>query len=52
MYQSIVEHYFSVEVTHNLRIVLMNNTPLKNSLLITIIIHIVDTPPFYRGEGG
>ena len=45
MYQSIVEHNFSVEVTHHLRIVLMNNTPLKNSLLIIIIIHVVDTPP-------
>ena len=56
IYQSIVEHNFSVEVTHHLRIVLINNTPLKNSLLIIIIIHVVDTPPppppFYRGDGG
>ena len=52
MYQSIVEHNFSVEVTHHLRIVLMNNTPLKNSLLIIIIIHVVDTPPFLQGGWG
>ena len=30
MYQSIVKQYFSVEVTHNLGIALMNNTPPKN----------------------
>ena len=29
-YLSIMEEYFSVEVTHNLRIVLMNNTPANS----------------------
>ena len=29
MYLSIVEEYFSVEMTHNLRMALINNTPLK-----------------------
>ena len=30
MYVSIVEEYFSIEVTHNFRMALMNNTPPKN----------------------
>ena len=30
MYLSVVQQYFSVEVTHNARITLMNNTPPKS----------------------
>ena len=30
MYLSIMEEYFSVDVSHNLRIALMNNTPPKS----------------------
>ena len=41
MYLSIVEDYFSVEVTHNLRIALMNNTPNSFAVDFTHFLNIV-----------
>ena len=38
MYLSIVKEYFSVEVTHNLRITWMNNTPPKKFFLLILSI--------------
>ena len=36
MYLSIVEEYFSVEVTHNLRIGLMNKHSIQNVALLIL----------------